>query len=1310
MNVEDAAKFKDLLAKELARLDTTYKGAGSPAPTYGGYHEAAAVLASFDPDALKPSGLAPPEAHLEEVLVNCTLGPDADGQSRWTLMPNVRTDVLGQLATREKMLQALAANPDRPQVPLQQMLEAYVRGAAPPLEAQNLPQLAATFQVGDWLRPVLPDVPSRDAITQQIDLTSLLRPFDDLAGTHFSGRKKELNQLRQYVEVLSPDSSAAAATQWLKKGAKEILSLHEKPPLLIHGPGGMGKSTLVSRFILEHVRLDAARRFPFVYLDFDRPDLGADEPITLLIEAVRQLGLQYPHARQACERLRSDWQGRLADAARQRPAVRRTSKRGSAPLRLDRAPFLDSFRSLLGTLDLARKPILFVLDTFEEVQYSSPAGVQEVLTFLGELQAKVPRLRVVLAGRAQLLEHSTESLPLGELDAEAAQAYLQGKGVADPAIAQHVVSKLGGNPLTLRLAAEVFEKEGVEALEVADGLGSIDIQRQLFRRILHRIHDPEVRKLAHPGLVLRRVTPELIRDVLAAPCGVEVPDLARAEALFNELRREIAVVAPDEGRAVRHRPELRRIMLPLLEQDQPDTVREIHQRAIAYYQSGSDPVARAEEIYHRLSLEQPHSSIDARWIPGVEPHLASALEDLGPIQRAYLASHLGVEVDRATRAEAAIEDWQRDAERRVRDWLAHGHAEQALAVLAERPDRPRGTVLDGLEAQALEQLARVPEATSVLDKAIEALSDGRNPELLGDLLLKVGRLLLRTGDHEAAQKALDHAGAVSADRGPLYALEVMVLRRDVGVLRKLLETLTDEELAADPLVLRKIARLLEAEDSALLARILRLVGLDTITPRQCRVLSLAVAAWDAEVSKQRAEPPGVLARAAGLKPLEKLSDTWQWLGQQPPRQMVSALVPLLEKYPLAPINRAVAVDLNNAIVDVLAPAGVEPAAVGPRRASERSPVASAPKIRLTSGQMRRLSQSVIEAFPDVEKLDAFLRFRLDRNRSAISLHNETEAVVVDVIQDAQVQGWTAELLTAAREAAPQNAGLQAIAEEVGLISAFRRRDLKRLEHLARPFGRFVDINEWRARLGEIEPRVCRVEVEAKQGKRFSTGFLLSPDLVMTVYHVVEDAIISSTTPNLVCRFDYKTMPGGRAINPGTEFRLLATDWLVDYSPYHPSDGLPAPDGREIPDPDTLDYALLRLEGFPGAEPVGGDRAEPGAPKRGWIDVPPEPYDFQPDTPLFIVQHPSGQPLKLAFDAEAVQEVNANRTRVSYRIATEAGSAGSPCFSNDWDLVAMHHAARIERGAKLNQGVPISTIRARLARRGLLDLLGGRGFA
>ena len=40
------------------------------------------------------------------------------------------------------------------------------------------------------------------------------------------------------------------------------------------------------------------------------------------------------------------------------------------------------------------------------------------------------------------------------------------------------------------------------------------LQGVLFRRILGHIHTPEIRQLAHPGLVLRRITPDLIKEVL----------------------------------------------------------------------------------------------------------------------------------------------------------------------------------------------------------------------------------------------------------------------------------------------------------------------------------------------------------------------------------------------------------------------------------------------------------------------------------------------------------------------------------------------------------------------------------------------------------------------------------------------------------------------------------------------------------------------------------------------------------------------------------------------------------------------------
>jgi V8-like Glu-specific endopeptidase len=98
------------------------------------------------------------------------------------------------------------------------------------------------------------------------------------------------------------------------------------------------------------------------------------------------------------------------------------------------------------------------------------------------------------------------------------------------------------------------------------------------------------------------------------------------------------------------------------------------------------------------------------------------------------------------------------------------------------------------------------------------------------------------------------------------------------------------------------------------------------------------------------------------------------------------------------------------------------------------------------------------------------------------------------------------------------------------------------------------------------------------------------------------------------------------------------------------------------------------------------------------------WHFEPNLPLFIVQHPAAAPLKLAFDSEAVLAVNGNGTRVTYTTNTLGGSSGSPCFNQHLELVALHHAGDPDYtpmyAPTFNEGIPIGAIRQRLQRRGL----------
>ena len=126
---------------------------------------------------------------------------------------------------------------------------------------------------------------------------------------------------------------------------------------------------------------------------------------------------------------------------------------------------------------------------------------------------------------------ATQLRELERLDVDASAAILEKQGLpAD--MARRIASRVGGSPLTLKLAAQLVKKisktpdgHAIEELDedaleraVAEG----EIERYLYTRILKHIGDERVRALAHPGLVLRRVTADLILRVLAEPCDLKI--------------------------------------------------------------------------------------------------------------------------------------------------------------------------------------------------------------------------------------------------------------------------------------------------------------------------------------------------------------------------------------------------------------------------------------------------------------------------------------------------------------------------------------------------------------------------------------------------------------------------------------------------------------------------------------------------------------------------------------------------------------------------------------------------------------------
>jgi hypothetical protein len=353
-------------------------------------------------------------------------------------------------------------------------------------------------------------------------------------------------------------------------------------------------------------------------------------------------------------------------------------------------------------------------------------------------------------------------------------------------------------------------------------------------------------------------------------------------------------------------------------------------------------------------------------------------------------------------------------------------------------------------------------------------------------------------------------------------------------------------------------------------------------------------------------------------------------------------------------------------------------------------------IQVRGQQYQQLVEALVDAFPNLSRFQQMLQFRLGKHLPAIvALPNPMTQIAFDLIGVSNAEGWTADLIAAARESAPGNPRLLGLSESVSLTSATADLERKVRDELA-----FIDVMAWRARLGELETQVCRVETPTSMG----TGFLVGADVVLTNYHVMQSVIQRpALARDVIFRFDYKRLDDGRTLNIGTEHRLVNGDWLLDHSSYSRVDLLDNVAG-ETPSPDELDYAFLRLDVEAGNEAIAGAKAEPGAGTRGWVKLEKAPPTLVIGAALFILQHPNNQPLKLAIDTNAVQQINLNGTRVRYRTNTEPGSSGSPVFDQHWRLYALHHSGDRAIVPALNQGIPLTAIIALLDQRGKAELL------
>ncbi|MCB2130425.1 MAG: ATP-binding protein [Rhodobacteraceae bacterium] len=559
----------------------------------------ASLCGPFDPLALLvASGIDPAtpagdtlagalSLHVEETLLH-----DRGGAPilRWTLKPDSRRAALADLVNGHLTGAALRNAPaPAPKDRLAPVLRAILSGTAPgePARAPAEPRALHLVRcLAHW--GTVHDAAQFAAAAPSMDKDRLQTLRGEAAD-----RIRRLQRARDIETVLPHLPSAGGEAprpiplfgrdHYRRRLTGHLEGRGDDPrPVLLTGIGGAGKSALLAA-ILQGWQTDPKAPI-MLLLDFDRRQLAPGDPVQMLHEVFRQLSA----AIGTCPGLTADDRKGLHDflsaLRHDLPALTTTGTARS----------FDSQMSFIQTAILPRladpkiaalrqRPIALVLDSFEAVDRQGGGVVTNLLSIERDLRESGLRgLRSVVSGRAEPADEAQLAKFFGP---KSRRITLRGIGKVSGGrlLERHdsagiftrredreaASEALGGHPLALMVLgryASTYDGTG------ADLLAELKLDKRfraefahvyLYERILLRIANPDVRALAHPGLVLRHLNADLIRLILAEPCfGHAIPP-ERAAALLADLTGEYWLVEPEPGTyPLRHRADLRRLMLP----------------------------------------------------------------------------------------------------------------------------------------------------------------------------------------------------------------------------------------------------------------------------------------------------------------------------------------------------------------------------------------------------------------------------------------------------------------------------------------------------------------------------------------------------------------------------------------------------------------------------------------------------------------------------------------------------------------------------------------------------------------------------
>jgi hypothetical protein len=362
-------------------------------------------------------------------------------------------------------------------------------------------------------------------------------------------------------------------------------------------------------------------------------------------------------------------------------------------------------------------------------------------------------------------------------------------------------------------------------------------------------------------------------------------------------------------------------------------------------------------------------------------------------------------------------------------------------------------------------------------------------------------------------------------------------------------------------------------------------------------------------------------------------------------------------------------------------------------------MASSMELRLEGPLVGRYLKAMESAYSP-ERFDQMMLVHLSRQRTSYSLGPDLITRFSDVLQAANREGWTANLVAASLDANPGNPNLQRFARDLGL-DPVPAAQTDNLQKAITAQSAFLDAELYLAALAARVAWVCRLVVPRGGG----TGVLVGPDLVLTNHHVIAQVLAGELAATQVgCLFDYKKLRDGRQISPGRRVDLTV-NWHVASRP-HSAEDTKREGGR--PSPEALDYALIRLAAPVGEEPMGPmGAADVAGQSRGWLRLSAIDPQLADSSPLLVLQHPlmpgqlQQEPVQIAVGS--VLPSPFPELRVRHNARTLGGSSGSPCFNANLEMVALHHAGdpvNAWERPEWNQAIPVHRIVADLGGRGI----------